>query len=74
MTAKGLPDGRASAIAGTAMAVFFSLANGIGRVAWGTISDKLGRKRSVVIMAASQGILLLLFRHSRIHSRRAGPN
>ena len=26
------------------MAVFFSLANGIGRLAWGALSDKLGRK------------------------------
>ena len=51
----------ADAIAGTAMAVFFSLANGIGRLAWGTMSDKLGRKNSVVTMAATQGILLFLF-------------
>jgi OFA family oxalate/formate antiporter-like MFS transporter len=51
----------ASAIAGTAMAVFFSIANGIGRVVWGTLSDKLGRKKSVIYMAASQGIILLLF-------------
>ena len=51
----------ADAIAGTAMAVFFSLANGIGRIAWGAMSDKLGRKRSVVTMAASQGVLLFLF-------------
>jgi len=52
---------RADAIAGTAMAVFFSLANGIGRLAWGAISDRLGRKRSIVIMAASQGLLLFAF-------------
>jgi len=51
----------ASAIAGTAMAVFFSLANGIGRIIWGTMSDKLGRKLSVLIMALSQGIIVLLF-------------
>ncbi|MBN2280181.1 MAG: OFA family MFS transporter [Candidatus Marinimicrobia bacterium] len=51
----------ASAIAGTAMAVFFSLANGIGRVIWGTMSDKLGRKYSVLIMALSQGIMMLVF-------------
>jgi len=51
----------ASAIAGTAMAVFFSIANGIGRIVWGTLSDKLGRKRSVIYMAGSQGIILLLF-------------
>ena len=51
----------ASAIAGTAMAVFFSIANGIGRIVWGTLSDRLGRKNSVIIMAGSQGIILLLF-------------
>lgn len=51
----------ASAIAGTAMAVFFSLANGIGRIVWGTLSDRLGRKNSVIYMAGSQGLVLLLF-------------
>ncbi len=50
-----------SAIAGTAMAVFFSLANGVGRIVWGALSDKLGRKRSVVYMAGSQGLILLAF-------------
>lgn len=57
----GVGADQADAIAGTAMAVFFSLANGIGRLAWGAISDRLGRKRSVVIMAASQGLLLFAF-------------
>jgi OFA family oxalate/formate antiporter-like MFS transporter len=57
----GFTADNADAIAGTAMAVFFSLANGIGRVAWGALGDKLGRKLSVVTMAASQGLFLLLF-------------
>ena len=57
----GITLDSADAIAGTAMAVFFSLANGIGRLAWGALSDKLGRKRSVVVMAASQGLLLFAF-------------
>lgn len=57
----GFTVDNADAIAGTAMAVFFSLANGIGRLAWGILGDKLGRKRSVVTMAASQGLFLLLF-------------
>ena len=57
----GVGETEASAIAGTAMAVFFSLANGIGRLAWGAMSDRLGRKNSVVVMAASQGILLFAF-------------
>jgi OFA family oxalate/formate antiporter-like MFS transporter len=51
----------ASAIAGTAMAVFYSLANGIGRIVWGTLSDKLGRKMSIFIMTGTQGIMMLLF-------------
>ncbi|MBD3390775.1 MAG: MFS transporter [Chitinivibrionales bacterium] len=57
----GKSAAEASAIAGTAMAVFFSLANGIGRIAWGTMSDKLGRKASVAIMCATQGVFMLLF-------------
>lgn len=61
LTDNGVPEAEASAIAGTAMAVFFSLANGIGRLVWGTLSDRLGRKRSVVVMAASQGAFLLAF-------------
>lgn len=59
--ASGVSDVRASAIAGTAMAVFFSLANGVGRIAWGALSDVLGRKWSVVTMAATQGVFLALF-------------
>jgi MFS transporter, OFA family, oxalate/formate antiporter len=51
----------ASAIAGTAMAIFFSLANGIGRIAWGALSDKLGRKTSIIIMMASQGVIVIAF-------------
>lgn len=61
LTANGLTTAEASAIAGTAMAVFFSLANGIGRIVWGMLSDKLGRKTSIIIMTATQGILVILF-------------
>jgi OFA family oxalate/formate antiporter-like MFS transporter len=61
LQANGYSTLEASAIAGTAMAVFFSIANGIGRIVWGTLSDLLGRKRSVILMAASQGLVLLNF-------------
>jgi len=61
LTDNGIDAVAASAIAGTAMAVFFSLANGLGRIAWGAISDKLGRKRSIVIMMATQGVVVILF-------------
>lgn len=61
LMAAGRGEAEASAIAGTAMAVFFSLANGIGRLAWGAASDRIGRKRSIVVMAATQGVFLLTF-------------
>ncbi len=52
---------RRSSIAGTAMGVFFAIANGLGRLVWGSISDKLGRKTSVIIMSAIQGVMMLVF-------------
>jgi len=61
LQASGLSLAEASGIAGTAMAVCFSLANGLGRILWGMASDKLGRKRSILIMTATQGIFLLAF-------------
>ncbi len=61
LTAGGMALDRADAVAGTAMAVFFALANGIGRIAWGTISDRLGRKLSIVLMMATQGVFVILF-------------
>ncbi len=57
----GMSFERASAAAGTAMAVFYSLANGIGRIAWGSISDWIGRKRSLIIMTGVQGVMMLVF-------------
>ncbi len=57
----GMSAAQASAVAGTAMAVFFSLANGLGRIVWGLLSDKLGRKNSIIIMTATQGIIVILF-------------
>jgi MFS transporter, OFA family, oxalate/formate antiporter len=61
MMAEGMDWVAASAAAGTAMAVCFSLANGIGRIAWGAMSDKLGRKASIMIMMATQGIMVIAF-------------
>ncbi|MBT4017077.1 MAG: MFS transporter [Alphaproteobacteria bacterium] len=51
----------ASAIAGTAMAVFFSLANGVGRIVWGTLSDIIGRRKSVAAMTITQAVILFSF-------------
>lgn len=61
LQAAGYGPVEASAIAGTAMAVFFSIANGVGRIVWGMLSDKVGRRRSVVVMAGSQAVILFAF-------------
>jgi OFA family oxalate/formate antiporter-like MFS transporter len=61
LTATGMQATQALVIAGTAMGVFFAIANGLGRLVWGSISDKLGRKTSVIIMSAIQGVMMLLF-------------
>jgi OFA family oxalate/formate antiporter-like MFS transporter len=61
LIANGLDKSAANAIAGTAMAVFYSLANGLGRIAWGAISDKLGRKLSIMLMMGIQGVVVILF-------------
>src|SRR6056297_1221169 len=50
----------ASHVAGTAMAIY-AILNGLGRIAWGTVSDKLGRKNSIFLMCLLQGIIMLLF-------------
>lgn len=57
----GMDLATASATAGTAMAVFYSIANGLGRIIWGIISDKIGRKTSLILMCIFQGIMMLVF-------------
>jgi OFA family oxalate/formate antiporter-like MFS transporter len=57
----GLTTAQASAVAGTAMGVFYAIANGVGRIIWGSISDKIGRKVALTLMPAFQGIMMLVF-------------
>jgi OFA family oxalate/formate antiporter-like MFS transporter len=61
LTQAGFTPEAAGAAATMAMAVFFALSNGLGRILWGMISDKLGRKRSIIIMMATQGLFVILF-------------
>ncbi|NHZ85512.1 MAG: MFS transporter [Planctomycetia bacterium] len=50
----------ASAIAGTAMA-WYAILNGLGRIAWGVVSDIIGRKFAIALMCLFQGIVMLIF-------------
>lgn len=47
----------AAAIAGTAMA-WYAIFNGLGRVAWGGISDHLGRKWSLLMASSFQAFIM----------------
>jgi len=58
---KVVNDAKAAGIvAGTAMALY-AILNGLGRIIWGTVSDKIGRKLALFLMCLSQGIIMLLF-------------
>jgi OFA family oxalate/formate antiporter-like MFS transporter len=52
---------KALALAGTAAAVYYALANGLGRIIWGMIGDKLGCKRSIILMSILQGLIVYCF-------------
>lgn len=61
LTDGGMDKANAVIIAGTAMGLFYALMNGLGRIIWGSLSDKLGRKKSIVFMSLIQGIMMILF-------------
>ena len=52
----------AGLITGTAMA-WYAIFNGLGRIAWGSISDKIGRKATIVVMSTLQGFTMLATYH-----------
>jgi OFA family oxalate/formate antiporter-like MFS transporter len=69
LVASGMDNALADATAGTAM-VIFAIFNAIGRIGWGKVSDMIGhavhcdhrgRKTSLIIMTASQGLFVFTF-------------
>jgi len=58
---------QASIIAGTAMAFFYALGNGLGRIMWGVISEKMRRKYALVALTFCQGIMMFLFYYMGEH-------
>jgi OFA family oxalate/formate antiporter-like MFS transporter len=61
LTSHGMARAQAVVVTGTAMGLFYALFNGLGRIVWGTISDKLGRKSSIALMSLIQGVMMILF-------------
>jgi OFA family oxalate/formate antiporter-like MFS transporter len=61
LTGNGIEPTKAGVIAGTAMGLFLALLNGLGRIAWGAISDKTGRKNAIIMMSAAQGVMMIVF-------------
>ena len=57
---RGIID--ASAITGTAMA-WYAIFNGVGRIAWGSLSDRIGRKHAIMLMTLLQGTVMLMSYH-----------
>ena len=57
---RGVAD--AGAITGTAMA-WYAIFNGLGRIAWGSISDRIGRKTTIILMSGLQGATMLITYH-----------
>jgi MFS family permease len=53
-------------ITGTAMA-WYAIFNGLGRILWGMISDRIGRKAAIIAMSAFQGLVMLVLYHGFIN-------
>ena len=61
LIASGLSEPEALLATGTAMGLFYALANGLGRILWGKISDQIGRRVSIALMSGLQGVMMILF-------------
>jgi len=53
-------------ITGTAMA-WYAIFNGLGRILWGMVSDRIGRKTSIIAMSTLQGLIMLATYHGFIN-------
>lgn len=67
----GMLAADAAIVGGTAMA-WYAIFNGLGRILWGMISDKIGRKNAIIIMTLFQGIIVLATYHLFIRFGFAG--
>jgi OFA family oxalate/formate antiporter-like MFS transporter len=61
LTTNGMAADKANVVAGTAMGLFYALLNGLGRIVWGSLSDKMGRRNAIVAMSLLQGCTMIAF-------------
>jgi OFA family oxalate/formate antiporter-like MFS transporter len=60
LTFRGVAN--AGVITSTAMA-WYAIFNGVGRIVWGSVSDRIGRKAAIIAMNVFQGLIMLLTYH-----------
>ncbi len=61
LAANGVDPAQANVITGTAMGLFYALMNGLGRIVWGSLSDRMGRKNAIATMCFLQGLVMIAF-------------
>jgi OFA family oxalate/formate antiporter-like MFS transporter len=61
LTSNGVDPAQATVITGTAMGLFYALMNGLGRIVWGSLSDRMGRKNAIATMCLLQGLVMIAF-------------
>lgn len=61
LAARGMSASDALLVTGTAMGLFYALANGFGRILWGKVSDMIGRRNALALMTAIQGVTMIAF-------------
>jgi len=58
---KGISKEEADVMTGTAMGLFYAIFNGLGRIIWGALSDRIGRKVAIIAMSLLQGAMMIIF-------------
>jgi OFA family oxalate/formate antiporter-like MFS transporter len=56
-------DARTAAITGGTAMAWYAIFNGLGRIMWGMVSDRIGRKNAIIAMTLFQGIIMLMTYH-----------
>jgi OFA family oxalate/formate antiporter-like MFS transporter len=59
--AHGFSAGNANDFAVLGAAVCLPIFNGVGRIIWGQVSDKIGRRKTLISMFVLQGIMMTVF-------------